>query len=206
MKLDEARIVDAAWAILEEGGSGAVAMRAVAERLGVTTPALYKHVGGHDALLDALRRRGWERFGAALIGGLRAADPVGRLGATGEAYLDFGLAHPQVYRLLFMDQPTAPLPEGTPRHGPSFQVLLDRVAEAQAAGRIAAERDVYTLGILLWSVVHGLVSLYVGGGASRAMSREAYVGLARAVLREQLELLCGPGSGAPPGGDAGEVP
>ncbi|GLX08451.1 TetR/AcrR family transcriptional regulator [Microbispora sp. NBRC 16548] len=47
-------ILDAALAIADERGLDGVSMRAVAERVGVTPMALYRHVGGKAELLDAM--------------------------------------------------------------------------------------------------------------------------------------------------------
>jgi len=47
-------VLDAALALADESGLGAVTMHAVATRLGVTPMALYRHVGDKAALLDGL--------------------------------------------------------------------------------------------------------------------------------------------------------
>jgi AcrR family transcriptional regulator len=47
-------ILDAALAIADERGLAAVTMRAVAKRVGVTSMALYPHIGGKDGLLDGM--------------------------------------------------------------------------------------------------------------------------------------------------------
>lgn len=56
-------ILDVALAIADESGLDAVTMRAVAERVGVTPMALYRHVSGKAALLDGVVGR----FLAALV-------------------------------------------------------------------------------------------------------------------------------------------
>jgi AcrR family transcriptional regulator len=53
----EEAIVEAALGLLDAKGIEAITMRAVAERLGVTTPTLYWHVGSKDGLLDRLLDR-----------------------------------------------------------------------------------------------------------------------------------------------------
>lgn len=52
-------IVDAAVALADEGGMGAVTMRAVAGRLGVEAMSLYHHVGDKRGLLEAAAERVW---------------------------------------------------------------------------------------------------------------------------------------------------
>jgi AcrR family transcriptional regulator len=53
-RLDRGAVVRAAIALADERGLGAVGVRQVAERLGVTPMALYRHVGGKDGLLDGV--------------------------------------------------------------------------------------------------------------------------------------------------------
>jgi AcrR family transcriptional regulator len=53
----EEAIVEAALRLLDEEGFGAITMRAVAERLGVTPPTIYWHIDSKDGLLDRLLDR-----------------------------------------------------------------------------------------------------------------------------------------------------
>lgn len=55
--LSQARIVDEAMQIADEGGVEAVSLRRLAARLGVTPMALYHHVGNKDELLDLMADR-----------------------------------------------------------------------------------------------------------------------------------------------------
>ncbi len=51
------RILDAAMALLQEGGPDAITIRAIAERVGVSHMVLYTYFENRDALLAALRER-----------------------------------------------------------------------------------------------------------------------------------------------------
>jgi AcrR family transcriptional regulator len=53
-RLDHHTVVRCAIALADERGLEAVGLRQVAERLGVTPMALYRHVGGKDGLLDGV--------------------------------------------------------------------------------------------------------------------------------------------------------
>ncbi|MCW2966618.1 MAG: transcriptional regulator, TetR family [Solirubrobacteraceae bacterium] len=55
--LSREAVLDETLALAEENGLGAVSMRAVAARLGVTPMALYRHVGDKQGLLDGLVER-----------------------------------------------------------------------------------------------------------------------------------------------------
>jgi AcrR family transcriptional regulator len=53
-RLDRDAVVRGAIALADERGLEALGVRQVAERLGVTPMALYRHVGGKDGLLDSV--------------------------------------------------------------------------------------------------------------------------------------------------------
>ena len=93
-------ILDQALALVDEHGLAAMSMRAVAERVGLTSMALYPYVGGKDALLDGL-----VDLLNAELGTAYGADPAGigwqhRLRALGRAVRALAHAHPGAFPLL----------------------------------------------------------------------------------------------------------
>jgi AcrR family transcriptional regulator len=153
-------ILAAARALLAEtGDQDAVSIRAVAERVGVTTPSIYLHFKDKDDLLDAVCAEVFEALGVALgeaaaLGG----SPLQQLMAQGRAYVRFALENPEQYRLAFMIS-------GEPRNvddvlsNSCFTLLLDTVQECIEAGIFAAETGSMRLGLDLWAAAHGLASL-----------------------------------------------
>ena len=95
-QIDRAVVLDAALQLADESGLEAVTMHAVAQRLGVTPMALYRHVDGKQALLDGLVER--------LLTGypLAPADVPwpGRLTAMAEGIRSTAKQHPAVFPLL----------------------------------------------------------------------------------------------------------
>jgi AcrR family transcriptional regulator len=92
------QILDAALALADERGLGAVSMRAVAERVGVTPMALYPYVGNKEALLDGLV----DRLLASLLPfGRGEGDWRGRLREGGRTARALARRHPSAYPLLF---------------------------------------------------------------------------------------------------------
>jgi len=92
--LDAERVVAEAVRIADADGLAAVTLARVAAALGVRTPSLYNHVGGHEALLRAVALQGLRELGDALR---RAA--VGRargdaLVAIADAYRAYAKVHP----------------------------------------------------------------------------------------------------------------
>jgi AcrR family transcriptional regulator len=165
------RIVAAARSLYFEHGPDAVTMRAVAERVGVTATALYRHFADKDAILREIMGEGSRLLGSHLFLALEAPTPLDRLRAAANAYLDFAVAQPQAYRALFA---SADEEEGSPialQRGALRRFLRDRVREAMDAGDLAAgDPDGATLAI--WSTVHGLASLHHTGITRVEWSRE----------------------------------
>lgn len=89
--------MDAAIAIADKGGLDAVSMRAVADQVGVTPMALYRHFDGKVALLDGMVER--------LVTSLQPERVSGtwdeRLTALAHAYRGVAQRHPWSAQLLF---------------------------------------------------------------------------------------------------------
>lgn len=159
----EQALVDAAERVLVRDGLGGLTVRAVATEAGVAPMGVYSRFGNKDGLVAAVLARGFE--------GLRAAttqdddpDPVARLLVCGRNYRRFALGHPQHYAAMFgagfaAAAPTAELAE---RATAAFQALVDRVRYAMDRGVLRAGDPVETAQVI-WSSVHGAVSLELGG-------------------------------------------
>ena len=93
-------ILDQALALVDERGLAAMSMRAVAERVGLTSMALYPYVGGKDALLDGLVDLLHLELGTAYGVDLADIDWRQRLRALGRAVRALAHAHPGAFPLL----------------------------------------------------------------------------------------------------------
>ncbi|MBF5044989.1 TetR/AcrR family transcriptional regulator [Aggregicoccus sp. 17bor-14] len=172
------RILAAARALFLSGGAEALTMRAVAERVGVTATALYRHFEGKEALLEAVMREGHALFGSYLYRSLEVrGGPWERLQDSGERYLEFALQQPEAYRTLFMQpaQPCEPGEREPPGGAATFRFLVDRVRECMDAG-LLREDGPDAVALAIWAHVHGLVSLHLSGalGVEEPAFREAY--------------------------------
>lgn len=93
-------ILDQALALVDERGLAAMSMRAVAERVGLTSMALYPYVGGKDALLDGLVDLLHMELGAEGAGDSTDLDWRQRLRALGRAVRGLAAKHPGAFPLL----------------------------------------------------------------------------------------------------------
>lgn len=166
----------AARELFLHGGPEAVTMRAVAERVGVTATALYRHFESKDALLDAVQAWCFEEFAGYLYRALAGATPEDRLRRTGAAYLTFALERPESYRAIFLSTPPHATAEPRPwERAATFRFLMDRVRECLEAGALRPG-PVEAVALSIWAHVHGLVALHLTGtlGMDEAAFRAAY--------------------------------
>jgi len=88
-------VVAAARELLEAGGPAALTMQAVAGRVGVRAPSLYKRFQDRDALLAAVASATADELGARFEA---AAPDLPQLAAV---YREFAHRHPEAFRLIF---------------------------------------------------------------------------------------------------------
>ena len=161
------RLCEAAERLFAERGIEAVTMRELAQSLGVSPMTPYRYFKDKDAILAAVRAAAFTRFAAKLEAALaRPADPLHRSRNAGQAYIDFALAEPQAYRLMFdLSQPT----EGDYPELAAAIVRARRTMTAHVEAMIAAgllDGDAELIGHMFWSSLHGMLMLQLSGKLS----------------------------------------
>jgi AcrR family transcriptional regulator len=152
-------LIAAATALVEKRGLEGFTLRECARRARVSHAAPAHHFATASDLLAEVAARGFERFAASLDEAARATDgqPVEKLEAMGRAYIDFALANPSVYGLMFR-QGASSLTSSHLKIAATaaWQQLLDG---AEAA--IGPERKGETVAkaAAVWSLVHGAATL-----------------------------------------------
>ena len=178
--------------LLEEGLRG-ISMRKVANQVGVSATAIYRHYSDKNALVEAAVMEGRRCLVRYIQRAMAGKTPKDRLRLTGQQYLRFALRHPKDYQVLFMawDQRPfdLPQPRQVARHTPTFQFLLDRVEDCVRARLMPADTNVFDVAMLCWSVCHGLASLYLTGGTKRRMSQARFLRLCDQVIELTLDGL-----------------
>jgi AcrR family transcriptional regulator len=160
-------ILDAAEKLLLRlGSSEAVSIRMVADAVGVTPPSIYRHFPDKDSLIYEVCNRHFVVLDAEIAAAVEGLDdPVDDLSARGRAYLDFGIANPEPYRVMFMTRPEiAPVQRQQMwlKDSPTFLGLIDSVQRCIDAGRLRTGfDDPYVISVSMWARVHGLTSLIV---------------------------------------------
>ncbi|WP_144153875.1 TetR/AcrR family transcriptional regulator [Paraburkholderia sp. BCC1885] len=100
------RILEAAQRIVIREGFAALSMRKIADAIEYSPATLYLYFASRDEIARALCAQGYAQLLAGFEPLAQIADPAERLRALARAYVAFGVAHPQTYRLIFMEDPT----------------------------------------------------------------------------------------------------
>ncbi|EPX59213.1 Transcriptional regulator, TetR family [Cystobacter fuscus DSM 2262] len=155
-------LLDASLELISKEGFGALSLREVARRAGVTHAAPYRHFADKEALLAAVAEEGFRAMTARMRQDMaREPTPMERLMACGVAYVLFAVENAAHFRVMFGPHFTRPLtPSESQEEGNSFQLLVDAILEAQRAGEVRAGEP-HALALTCWSLVHGLASLWV---------------------------------------------
>ena len=169
-----ARLLDAALRTLEDSGPEGLQARRLTAEIGASTQALYTLFGGMPALFEAMVAEGFVRFAAHIEAVPETDDPVADFFRQGRAYVDWALAHPQLYRLMFgltggglrlhsgleltLSGPMANFAEGRA----AAEVMVRSLERVKASGRIAPVNTRLAAGQAL-SATHGYVLLQIAG-------------------------------------------
>ena len=152
--------------LIVAGGEAAVTVRAVAARVGVSTPAVYLHFADKQALVDAVCLATWAGLSKAMDDAADGVDdPFEALRMRGLAYVQFGLTHREQYRVLLMrphDDCTDPDCPVLAAGGRACDELTAAVEACVAQGVFRVD-DPAPTALALWAAAHGVVSLVISG-------------------------------------------
>lgn len=159
------RILRAARTIFEAEGADAVSMRRVAESVGVTAMAIYRHFPNREALLKRISDDSFAEIAHHWESRSQNPDVLKRLIALQELYLDYALAHPYLFDHAFSvrREDARRFPEDfRVRRSPTLNVVADAIAEGMQR-RVLKKSDPWDVAMTVWAHTHGLIALYRAG-------------------------------------------
>ncbi len=160
-------ILDAAKRLFLTEGFERATIRKIAASVGVSSAALYLYFPDKDAILRTIAKSTFETLLARLEESQRQADTdLERFRAGLRAYVAFGLAHPDEYRLTFLAKMMASCGPGRPVDpcGPvqaadrSFDILANGIGRLMQAG-IFRPADPILTAEAVWASLHGVTGL-----------------------------------------------
>lgn len=165
------RLVAVAAELLDLGGQEAVTLRAVAERVGVSHNAPYRHFADRNALLAGVATRDFRMLAERFRTRAREPTAMAALRNVSEDFVTYGLQHPARYRLLFSDPDLQASGELKAAAFVPFQTFLAIVQRCQGE-KVLPTGDPLQLAGMLYSTIHGSIDLVIGGRATSAKGVE----------------------------------
>jgi AcrR family transcriptional regulator len=163
------KILDAARELFVTYGYEGVTMRKVAERIEYSPTAIYLHFDDKESLFREVCHQDFRRLSEAFRDLASIEDPGERLSACGRTYIEFAVANPNHYRLMFMTSHPKSLKltekelvsRGNPNED-AYAFLLALVRDSLKAGAFRPElTDAQLIAQTLWAAVHGVASLAI---------------------------------------------
>lgn len=156
--LTTTRVVEEAEAVADEVGLPSLTLAAVASRLGVRLPSLYKHIDGMDALQRQLSIRAKTELGDAMARSAMGLSGREALQALGQCLRTWALAHPGRYAATV----AAPAPDDDEDWAASTAAVA--VVLAVLAGYGLGDDAAIDATRAIRSALHGFIALEAAGG------------------------------------------
>jgi AcrR family transcriptional regulator len=164
-------LLQAALGLIAEKGPAGFTFADAARSAGVSPAAPYRHFRDRDELLSSIAQRGFEQFEAALSAAWDDGRPdtVTAFERVGKAYLGFAREEPAFYSAMFESglpvdlNPT--LMAASERAFGVIRAAAERLAALTPPGVVRPPALMMALHI--WSMAHGIASLFGRGDAAR---------------------------------------
>jgi AcrR family transcriptional regulator len=159
-------LIDVALEHIARMGARALSLREVARSAGVSHTAAYRHFVNKESLLVAIAEQGFRLLSDALSAAIQADadDPAAALQASGVAYVEFGVRHPEHLQIMFGGLIACPqdYPTLLAASKEAYELLAATVSEGLRQGRLRGA-EARMVALTSWALVHGLTQLIAGG-------------------------------------------
>ena len=164
-------LLQAALDLIGQKGAAGFTFADAARMAGVSPAAPYRHFRDRDELLSSIAQRGFEQFETALAGAWDDGRPdtLTAFERVGKAYLAFAREEPAFYSAMFESAiPVDANPELLAAAERSFGIIraaAERLAALTPPG--APRPPALMIALHIWSMSHGIASLFSRGDAAR---------------------------------------
>ncbi|MBL1240891.1 MAG: TetR/AcrR family transcriptional regulator [OCS116 cluster bacterium] len=161
-----AAVIEQAFEIIEADGYASFSIRSLARQIGVDSAAIYRHFKSKETVAAQVAKKGFATLAQDMQDNLNAhTDATEKMVAIGVCYIDFAIAHPNLFELMFnmvnsphyrnMDC------EEDPNQSPSliFSAAWHGLLKQQSQPQATAATGQFSL----WSAVHGCAMLLIQG-------------------------------------------
>jgi AcrR family transcriptional regulator len=164
-------LLQAALDLIAKKGAAGFTFADAARIAGVSPAAPYRHFRDRDELLSSIAQRGFEQFEAALSQAWDDGRPdtVTAFERVGKAYLAFAREQPSFYSAMFESGVAADVSASLHAAGERAFAVIRAAAErlAALAPQGTPRPPALMMALHIWSMSHGIASLFARGDAAR---------------------------------------
>lgn len=156
------RIIDAAQQVLLEKGYRDFSLRKIARKTGVSATSIYLHFDSKDDLVHTLMEQSIERLNDRLEECIKnKKDPIAKLEALAQEYVDFALNNPREYQVLYLvsSEEMTRYPKEKFRKARRGYEIVTRVLEEGAEAGTIEEQAPRLTAYTFWAQLHGVMSV-----------------------------------------------
>lgn len=150
-------------------GARHVSLSSLARLAGVSQPAPYRHFSDREELLEAVAAEAFEALRHRLADAVVGKEPRAAFEALALAYVGFGEANVEIYRLMFASRLTAEAKDESALDLAARRAL-DALRNALSASSFAGSDELETSVYRTWAELHGLVMLKADGFIARPLA------------------------------------
>jgi AcrR family transcriptional regulator len=184
-----AALISTGLELIGKKGVGALTLREIGRRLGVSRMAAYRHFQDKADLLAAISEAGFTLFGDALQTAKKRAAPsaFAQLHAMAVAYVRFAAEHPSYYEVMFRWAQEAGTREraASQAGARAFGILEETIRQGQDAGELR-KGDSVLLARIVWSQVHGISMLRLAPDLRSQGPGRRFLELSSEILQDGL--------------------
>jgi len=184
------KLIESTSAMIREDGLASVSLRKLAERTGVSRTAPYHHFKDKNELLAAVAEQGFDQLTKLLQApaGDRSLSLSEQLEQSILNYIAFAVTSPTQYELMFgrtlwRDKPSERLQR---RAKDCFREHANIIRRFHEQGYLSRNEDPLRLAQLMWSALHGLVTLSLDGIIVRQDDLEE---ISRYALKKLMQMV-----------------
>jgi len=171
-------LLQAALGLIAEKGAAGFTFADAARMAGVSPAAPYRHFRDRDELLSSIAQRGFEQFESALTAAWDDGRPdtLTAFERVGKAYLKFAREEPAFYSAMFESGLSIDINPALQAAGERAFGVIRAAAErlAALAPPAVARPPALMMALHIWSMSHGIASLFArGDGARRKLPMSA---------------------------------
>lgn len=183
-------ILDASMKLFVEEGFENVTFRRIADIIEYSPTTIYLYFKDKNEILFNLCEQGFAKMSEFNANLLTIQNPLLRLHKMGENYIQFGMANPEYYDVMFIQK--APMETLNLLHDDEWKsghLALERLQSVIAEcmqHKLIAKGEVEAVAMGIWGMVHGLVSLAIRGRFEKLVAPDEVINTMHKALNWML--------------------